>query len=214
MDWKKRLTAEKSLFQVYLKARRVASSRWNTSFSWIVFFLITVGLSADAICGKPTVSLMALVSGIREVSEIGFTFTTAILGFLIAGFAIFSSITKPEVFVLLAKLDHPKFGISQLQFMFFNFLLVFIHFIVFLSVSIFVKLFLYPNGLLTDTILYLLSLKPTSAIYVVIFVFSVLASWLVFLLFLLKSFIWNLYQAVLVSIGVEAELMDQQMTNQ
>ena len=126
MDWKKRLTAEKSLFQVYWKARRVASSRWNTSFSWIVFFLLTAGLSANAIYGKPTVSLMALVSGIREVSEIGFTFTTAILGFLIAGFAIFSSITKPEVFVLLAKLDHPKFGISQLQFMFFNFLLVFI----------------------------------------------------------------------------------------
>jgi cyanate permease len=37
----------------------------------------------------------------------------------------------------------------------------------------------------------------------------VFAGWLVFLFMLLKSFIWNMYQAVLVTIVIEAEMEDQ-----
>ena len=209
MDWKERLTEDKSLSQVYRRARRVASSRWNVSVSWLVFILLTAGLVADQYCGRPLVGKWVLVSSIREVSEIGFVFTSAILGFLIAGFAIFSSITKPEVFILLAKLDHPKYQISQLQFIFFNFLIVFIHFIGFLTLSIFVKLFLFPSGLLTSGVQFVFSFVPAWEEYIIILVFSSLTGWLAFLLTLLKSFIWNLYQAVLVSIGVEAELREE-----
>jgi uncharacterized membrane protein len=41
-----------------------------------------------------------------------------------------------------------------------------------------------------------------------------LAGWLAFLLMLLKSFIWNMYQAVLVTILTEAELIEQQEKKQ
>ncbi|AVA13014.1 hypothetical protein C3E99_03390 [Sphingopyxis sp. MG] len=40
--------------------------------------------------------------------------------------------------------------------------------------------------------------------------FAAMTAWLVFLLMLLKSFIWNLYQAVLVTILTEAELTEQE----
>ena len=210
MDWKNRLTAQKSLSQIYWKARKVASSRWNARVAWFVFLVLVLGLGANFYFGKPIVSYVGLVSGINEISEIGFSLTTSILGFLIAGFAIFASITNRDVFVVLAKLDHTEGGISRLQFMFFNFLLVFIHFIVFLAISIFIKLIHYPGGLFTDGLQYLFALEPRSPNYIVVFVFSALAGWLVFLLMLLKSFIWNLYQAVLVTIGAEAELAEQQ----
>ena len=208
MDWKARLTEDRSLVQVYWKARTVASSRWNMRVSVLFAFILLIGLIASAHCGGSSLTSSALVLGIREIADVGFNFTVAILGFLIAGFAIFSSVTKPEVFILLAKLDHRDTNISRLQFMFFNFLLVFIHFIFFLAVTMFVKVLLYPNGPLTDGARYIMSLVPTWKIYTEILVFSLFSGWLVFLLMLLKSFIWNLYQAVLVSIGVEAELKD------
>ena len=212
MDWARRLTAEKSLFQVYLKARKVASSPWNSRVAWLTFVLVALGLGLNSYFATALVPLSAIVSGVREISEIGFSFTTSILGFLIAGFAIFASLTKPEVFVLLAKLDHPKGGISRLQFMFFNFLLVFVHFIVFLAVCIFIKLLLYKDGPLTGGVQFLFALKPSVEEYVSGLAFALLLSWLLFLLMLLKSFVWNLYQAVLVTIGVEAKLMEDEKT--
>ena len=209
MDWKERLTKEKSLFQVYRKARKLASSRWNARVAWLIFLVLTISLGVNAYYGQPFVPYAALISGIREIAEIGFSFTTAILGFLIAGFAIFASITKPDVFILLAKLDHHKGGISRLQFMFFNFLLIFIHCIAFLSVTIFVKMMFYKNGPLTQGVNFLLSIEPFLAIYIVSFSFIILTAWLFFLLMLLKSFVWNFYQAVLVTIGIEAEMIER-----
>jgi hypothetical protein len=214
MDWKERLTAEKSLFQVYWKARRIASSRWNGRTAWVVFLGLSLALGTNAYFGQPIVPYAALVSGIREVADIGFSLTTAILGFLIAGFAVFASITKPDVFVLLAKLTHTKGGISRLHFMFFNFLLVFIHFLFFLAMSIFIKLMFHQGGPLSDGIQRIFAMSPKYTPYALSTVFAFFAAWLVFLLMLLKSFIWNLYQSVLVTIGVEAEMIEQRHKQQ
>ena len=210
MDWVERLTKDKSLVQVYWKARTVATSRWNKHVGRIVFLVVLAGSGLGMISGDAAIVGSALVSGIRRIAEIGFVFTTAILGFLIAGFAIFASITKPEVFVELAQTDYRDSGISNLQFMFYNFLLVFIHFIVFLAVTVFIEVFLYPNGPLTDAVGFVLSLFPGWGSLALVLAFSVLAGWLAFLLMLLKSFIWNLYQAVLVSIGLAAGIGDDE----
>jgi hypothetical protein len=47
------------------------------------------------------------------VVEAEFSFTTLILGFLIAGSSIFASITKPDIFIMLAQLDQTKGNISR-----------------------------------------------------------------------------------------------------
>lgn len=150
----------------------------------------------------------SLIVGIREVADAGFAFTTAILGFLIAGFAVFASITKPAVFILLAKLDHKKEGISRLQFIFFNFLLVFIHFLTFLALCLIVKVTLYSGGPLSGALRWVAENRQIMIVIGASFMFAVMTAWLVFLLMLLKSFIWNLYQAVLVTILTEAELTE------
>ena len=199
-----RLIEDRNLRQVYCNARGVASSKWNTAVGSIVFLALGVGMTAYALYGDPMAVEALTVSGIRRIAETGFAFTSAILGFLIAGFAIFAGVTKPEVFVLLGGLHHPKFGVSQLQFIFYNFLLVFIHFISFLAASVVVDVLLYPGAALTGVVTWILSFVPNGRTYVVVVVYSALAGWLGFLLMLLKSFVWNLYQTVVVSIGVEA----------
>ena len=204
MGWLEGLTEDRSLVRVYWKARKVASSRWNTGVGWIVFLALGVGMAAYAHWGDPIAVESWTVLGIRRLGETGFAFTSAILGFLIAGFAIFAGVTKPEVFVLLGGLDHPKFGVSQLQFIFYNFLLVFIHFVGFLAVAVVVDVLLYPSGALTGVVTWLLSFVPNGRAYVLVLAYSVLAGWFGFLLMLLKSFVWNLYQTILVSIAIEA----------
>lgn len=208
MDWQHRLTSEKSLLAVYRKARKVASAPINARLAWTVFLVMMLALAANASFGMPVAPYASLIVGIREVADAGFAFTTAILGFLIAGFAVFASITKPAVFILLAKLDHKKEGISRLQFIFFNFLLVFIHFLTFLALCLIVKVTLYSGGPFSGALRWVAENRQIMIVIGASFMFAVMTAWLVFLLMLLKSFIWNLYQAVLVTILTEAELTE------
>lgn len=200
MDWQKRATAEKSLSEVYRKARRVGSTRKNLGVAVlvsIVFCLLAITDWQLSLRVLPLTSLRALVS---QIAEIGFALTTAILGFLIAGFLIFASITRPAIFVGLAKMDHRKTGMSRLQFIFFNFLLVFIHFLAFLAVSIFLKLVLPIAPAAIDKIQQQTGISAEVVWWASAGLASFLLGWLTFLLMLLKSFVWNIYQAVLVVI--------------
>ena len=137
---------------------------------------------------------------LNQIAAIGFALTTAILGFLIAGFLIFASITRPAIFAGLAKLDHKDSGLSRLQFIFFNFLLVFIHYLAFLGASIFLKLFLPVAPAMADLIVQPTGISAMHVWWAGEGLAGLLLSWLTFLMMLLKSFIWNIYQAVLVVI--------------
>lgn len=200
MDWQERAIKEKSLSEVYWKARKIASTRRNFGVAVIVFVLFGLLVAFDWHFDAKVLTLAALNALLSQIAEIGFTLTAAILGFLIAGFSIFASITRPEIFAGLAKLDHKDTGLSRLQFIFFNFLLVFIHYLAFLAMSIVLQLVL-P---LAPALFTALSPHVPSASVIVWWsaasVLAVLLGWLTFLLMLLKSFIWNIYQAVLVVI--------------
>ncbi|KZY29068.1 hypothetical protein A3731_26920 [Roseovarius sp. HI0049] len=152
--------------------------------------------------------MVQLKTFVSAIAEIGFALTTAILGFLIAGFSIFASITRPAIFAGLAKLEHKDSGLSRLQFIFFNFLLVFIHYLTFLGASIFLKLTLPMAPEVVELIRHK---TGVSAVYVwsaATVLAALLLIWLTFLMMLLKSFIWNIYQAVLVVIVTGDQLAE------
>lgn len=200
MDWQERATKERSLGEVYWKARRVGSTRRN--FGVAVFVTLLFGLLAaiDRHLDLEVLQLAALNTLVTQIAEIGFVLTTAILGFLIAGFSIFASITRPEIFAGLAKLDHKDTGLSRLQFIFFNFLLVFIHYLAFLAVSIALKLGLPLAPALIGAVSQHVASAAMIAWWCGVGLVALLLGWLTFLIMLLKSFIWNIYQAVLVVI--------------
>lgn len=215
MDWQERATKEKSLNEVYWKARRVGSTRGNFGVAVlvsIVFCLLAVG---DWHFCLGVFSLGVLKAFVSQIAEIGFALTTAILGFLIAGFSIFASITRPEIFAGLARLDHKDLGLSRLQFIFFNFLLVFVHYLAFLATSIFLKLALPVAPAVFEEIQRHTELPLIPMWWTAMSIAALLLGWLTFLIMLLKSFIWNIYQAVLVVIvtGDQIAMLEEKPSN-
>lgn len=200
MDWQDRATKEKSLGEVYWKARKVGSTRRNFGmavFATVCFCLLT---AIDRYLELGVLNLSTLKLLVGQIADIGFALTTAILGFLIAGFSIFASITRPEIFAGLAKLDHKDTGLSRLQFIFFNFLLVFIHYLAFLAMSVALKLGLPLAPSLIEALSQYFATTEIIAWWFGVGLVALLVGWLTFLIMLLKSFIWNIYQAVLVVI--------------
>lgn len=114
MDWQERATREKSLSEVFWKARRVGSTKTNFCVAALVGCIFVLFAVADWYFSLAVLSLGQLKTFVAQIADIGFALTTAILGFLIAGFSIFASITKPAIFAGLAKLDHKDSGISRL----------------------------------------------------------------------------------------------------
>lgn len=208
MDWRERVTRETSLGEVYWKARRVASTRRNLAVALGAALLFGFLAAIDWHLRLNILQISALKSLITQVAEIGFVLTTAILGFLIAGFSIFASITRPEIFAGLAKLNHKDTDLSRLQFIFFNFLLVFIHYLAFLAVSIFLKLGLPLVPALIDVASQHVASVAAIVWWSAVALAALLLGWLAFLIMLLKSFIWNIYQAVLVVIVTGDAILD------
>jgi hypothetical protein len=201
MDWRGALFAEKTLLQVYRKARRVASSRFNIRVAIGVFVAIAASMASRVYLEGEPISYDGAITTTRSIANLGFSYCTSILGFLITGFAIFASITRPEIFILLAQLKHENSKITRLNFIFFSFLLVFIHYIAFLLACLFVILVLGPGGPFANLLTRLAIWQPRLIHYGGGVLVAVGSAWFVFLVMLLKSFIWNIYQAILLTIA-------------
>lgn len=204
MYWLQRLTQEESLLDVYLISRRISSSKFNICAPAILCILMISFAYVGKLGFKADFDERSLAFGIRAIADTGFSFATSILGFLIAGFSIFASLTKPEVFITLAKIDHEEGEVSRLQFIFFNFLFTFIHFTIFIFPCAFVTVFLGDGGLAESVVQFFAKQIGPFRSDIILVTLFVMFSWLVYLLLLLKSFIWNLYQSVLVALGTEA----------
>ncbi|MGV2124070.1 hypothetical protein ACQZ4R_13385 [Agrobacterium vitis] len=209
MDWRERLLQEKDVIEVYKLANLAAYSKQNSLIFKCSFLLCAFLLGVNFYFVDSLVKFPAIVDGSRELADVGFTFSTSILGFLISGFAIFAGISKPEVLIVLAKTDHGKHNISELQFIFFNFFIVFLNYLLFLVYCILIKITTYPGGVLKRILDEIFLLDKSSSIAISSIIFSITLCFLVLVILLLKSFIWNLYQSVLIIILVESEIRER-----
>lgn len=192
------LTKEKNLWQIYLSARRIPSTNFNKFF----LILSVVIISLDVFLSKR--NLDVFLSEIREWSSLGLQVGLTTLGFLIAGFTIFATISKPSLSIAMAQIKHEEFNISHLKKNYFVFMRVFIYYIVFCFFCIFLLLFAKKDGL----IFYIMEISPSSyhlkeVGFRIIYVF--LLSFHVFILLQLKSFVFNTYHSVMTSLRWEAE---------
>jgi hypothetical protein len=120
------LTSEKSLWDVYKLSRRILPSKFQVIFVLISFIALASNsffLSSDQ---------GVILADLRKWSEMGFSFSITILGFLIAGFTVFATLSKPKM--MLAMMDHTnkETGLPTLKYNFFAFMKVFIAYISFL----------------------------------------------------------------------------------
>jgi len=192
------LFQDKNLLAVYRQSSSYAQNTFDKSVK-IVSLVLLVVMSAYLIFSKSDLFPVA-VKSISSWVALGFNYSITILGFLVAGFTIFATMTKVEIFIALTQATHKTENISHIKFIFYSFLRVFINHIILLFACVGTTM-----------------LKDSSAIYLsafadgdtiirikkaaVMIVLPIVGYLLINAMLQLKTFIWNLYQSVIVAIA-------------
>lgn len=124
------LTKEKSLWDIYRLVKRIKSSKFNS----LVVLVVVVVLAANSFYFESDIQIT--LGKVRIWSEIGFDFATTILGFLVAGFTIFATITKPSMLLAMMEHRHEQNDLPYLKYNFAVFMKVFIFYLVIASLCL------------------------------------------------------------------------------
>jgi hypothetical protein len=195
-----KLLAEKSLFTIWRKSYRAAPPIENV---WVP---IVAGLVVYLGTGSSPYS--AISSQIRGLADTGLAFAITILGFLVAGFTIFATLSRVEMFLEMARHTEAKSGLTYLKHNFFALIGVFAEYIAFTFLCVAVKLVCFPDGPATTFLKgigWSLQLRCLLARLVLVF----FSAALVYVLMQLKSFVLNIYHMAMTSIAWAATENDR-----
>lgn len=187
------LTKEKSLWQIYRSSRVIPISRFNFWSTLSVFLL----LYADIYFGSR--STHAILSTVRHYAESGLGITISVLGFLIAGYTIFATITDIELSKTMATKIDPKTGLDFFKLNHFNFLRTFIYCFALCMLCFCIVAFGQPNGLIA-TALNRMQNGTCFKYTLAAMAYCTLFAGYYLLLVQLKTFLFNIYHAVATSI--------------
>ncbi|GBO81828.1 hypothetical protein AA0242T_2530 [Acetobacter aceti NRIC 0242] len=201
---------DKNIFCLYKEARKYVVSVSNiiVSIFFGVSFFILSAIGLFLVHGLFDFSKIPSV--IRTEVSLGISYTSSILGFLVSGFALFFAlISKKEIKKLVytaypIKKNNEK-KISCMRMTLYSFMYVFVHYALFLLLCLLVSLFFPEGGPLQYITTYIFNshqyiMKITCLIFL-----STISGWFIYIVMLLKSFIWNLYQSILLSIALGFE---------
>lgn len=189
---------ENSLLQLYLLSYKFPQSKFNCKSTCIIFILSALYLYT-------TWDKKNSFEIFSSTLDFGASIVPSILGFLIAGFTVFVTITKPGVFSLMAKKEFENTGQSYLKHNLSAFILAFVHYLSYLSMVFIIKVFVIKNPIFSTA----LSLLKNECIdlkkFIIIIFTATLISWTWYLIMLLKSFIYNVHQIVVTSVRWELD---------
>jgi hypothetical protein len=191
-------TKEKSLWAIYLQARRIPTNKFNAITTGIVFVLsvLTCWLSGETVA--------ATAKFVRENANLGFNASLAVLGFLVAGFTIFATISNPAMLIRMGGMRHADSGLSWLKYTFFVLIRTFIYYLVFAAFCFSIISFGRSGGLAGIAANW--SPYPAEIRFGLVKVASVaMITGQYFLLMQLKSFVFNVYHAVVAALRWRAE---------
>jgi hypothetical protein len=192
------LTSEKKLWDVYIASRRIPLSRFNFITTTIVFFLLVVN------SWLTTQPINETINVVRQLADAGLSVTLSTLGFLLAGFTIFATVSQPSLSLRMAEISHPKSGLSYLKHNYFIFLRVFIYYLIFSIFCLCIIMFGHKGGLISLLVSY--SPSPDKVQFTVVKIsYVIILTGYYFLIMQLKSFIFNIYHAVMTSLRWKAE---------
>ncbi len=187
------LLVEKNLWSIYWAARKIPSTKFNVITTWL-FFLLTV----FQVIVFPQ-SIESQVEYVRKYSEFGFNAALTTMGFLVAGFTIFATLSDPELFIAMGKSRHRVSNLSWLKHNFFLFIRVFVYFAVFIVFCLLIMVFGSKSGLVSS-LLSMFDEAVNLRILVAGTAYVVLMTGFYFILMQLKSFIFNMHHAVMTSL--------------
>lgn len=194
----KNFTKEKSLWAVFVQARRIPANKFNAVSTFVVAILATL------MCWLGPHTSPETANEVRELAVLGFNASLAVLGFLVAGFTIFATISNPNMLIRMGGMRHAESGLSWLKHTFFVLIRVFIYYLSFVVFCFAIIVFGQPHGFFS----LLLEFSPNAAqlkFSVGKIGFVLLVSGQYFLLMQLKSFIFNIYHSVVAALRWRAE---------
>lgn len=195
------ITAEKNLWQVlkisFLLPKRIFNIASTVSF--LIVVLIYALLSQDSNQEARDQLLM--------LAERGFSFSVGILGFLVAGVAVFTAANDTSLFTHLARVRHRPSGVSYLKY---NFVALMYVFIVYMALAFFC-FFVQVLGSMSDVfdeltvfLIYVLTGTEIGSEKIFLFInkftYALLSTLFFYCLLLLKTFIFDLYALIMVNI--------------
>jgi uncharacterized membrane protein YuzA (DUF378 family) len=189
------LTKEKSLWDIYTLSRRIRSNRFNVKFVVGTAML----LLAHAYILQDNDDI--LLADVRGLATLTLNCSLTVLGFLIAGFTVFATLSKPAMLLKMMEVPHEN-GLPYLKYNFIAFIQVFIYYFVAALFCLIIILFGAKGGLVSKIV----ALLPCSAslrsdaIRISYILVGVTA---VYLLLILKTFIFNIYSIIMNSLRWE-----------
>lgn len=189
------LLREKSLWAVYVRSRSIPFSRLNNAAGAIVGVAVWV-----ASCWSE--NLADVADHLSALAVLAFNTSISLLGFLLAGFSFFATVSDKSMFCRMAEVQHKESGLSYLKYNFYVFMRVFFEYSVVAVVSFLLVVLLQPNSgtRLIFTRFLNATLSPQVKIYVLSCALGLMAGSFTYLLLQLKSFIFNVFHVVMTSI--------------
>lgn len=189
------LLDEKSLWQIYKEClTKLPPSTFNLGVAATVIFALVLD------CSYFPEQYSNRLEVIRSLCDAGLGFGSTILGFLIAGFTIFSTLAKPDMLAKMYATPHSS-GLSYLKVNFFAFVEVFVVYTFLLVIYLSTKIFGAVGGMISS-IVDLSSRTPFFGYcldkqWLINIWFVIICSASIYSLLALKSFIFNTYHAVM-----------------
>ncbi len=197
------LTREKTLFSLWL----ASFSFRKRAFNWVLTASVAalLGRYCALVWDRPDVVMAAF----RKFEATGLSFATSILGFLVAGFTVFVTVTRIDMFLEMAKRERGRTGESQLKYNLSAFIVAFVHYVCYVFACLMCELFMQPGGLASVAVAnagtypclasFLTKARPWLSALLLVGI----GSWTTYLVLLLKSFIYNVYQVTTTSVAYE-----------
>lgn len=208
------LFKEQSLLEVYKAAPSFFQKRFNR---WTVVGIFSL-LSLFAILHMAIVSFRDSIAfpfadTFLLFANTGISLAGTILGFLIAGFAILCTILRPQTMIALQKIRNKEFDCSELRLLFLVFIDVIIQYLALLFWSIIALVCGGSKGPAAAFGKLLAKVHWFIPFLLAHVIFVLWATWFIMLALSLKSFVFNLYQSLLLSIADAVDDYEREKLN-
>lgn len=140
----------------------------------------------------------------RAIVGLGVSLAPSILGFLIAGFTIFVTVTRVEIFSEMANYAKDESDESYLKYAFLGFMVVFIHYLSYLFIVVLLLMLGTEKGVFYGICKFMYDQGFKSYIASALVISTVtLSFWTIYLVLLLKSFVFNTYEIITTIVALE-----------
>jgi hypothetical protein len=178
------LTQERGLWSVFVSTLRVRRGKLSIWILVITGALLSINAFAFSI---PT---SVVIQDLRRWSEIGLNFSVTTLGFLVAGYTIFATLSNPAMMAALLNFKDSETGFSKLKANHLKLVKPIIEFIILASFYMFILITAQPYGLLSNLAKEFNSID--SCVYIVSRIIYIIAgAGLVYLIGILQSFVFS-----------------------